>query len=393
MRVKGIGLLVGEFAVFSCETLSYTYEYQEVEDCTLPDVAQMIAALPIQSEQLQEVYAAVSTSTANGYDEEYMLRDLFVNPGAGVGQDEDTKAGSYSRPMKDLIREYLSEKYVTKAGEPDYSQIDTYIDQLASSGAQIYWPYSENWNGKSLPILTYDPGNNSETNTGYEIVINADGSRSVEELIVDEEVAMSRPVWVINNNDDSSFKSLEMRRKEDPDWGRGGTVLVKSGDSEADDDDVHTLILKDFMMTRNLDSWFGGGSEFFIKCGGVNGFKATTEDEMRNYQPTVTDFMIVVRRSQKGKPVPFNAIVVSDWTDQMENYAFLITEDDGGTTTSWKCNATVKVKSKSYGIEIEIPYKDKDDIVWRGSLARKYLEKYNGQTEHFGDVDLVFQVR
>ena len=58
-------------------------------------------------------------------------------------------------------------------------------------------------------------------------------------------------------------------------------------------------------------------------------FTATTEAEMKLYVPAVTDFMIVVKRSQVGKPQPFNAVLVSDWTDQMLNCAFLITEDDG----------------------------------------------------------------
>ena len=70
----------------------------------------------------------------------------------------------------------------------------------------------------------------------------------------------------------------------------------------------------------------------------------------------------------------------------------MITEDDGGTRTSWKCNATVKISSKSYGIELEIPLYTRDDVVWRGSLTRGYIEKYNGTVGHFGDIDLVLEL-
>ena len=64
-------------------------------------------------------------------------------------------------------------------------------------------------------------------------------------------------------------------------------------------------------------------------------------------------------------------------------------EDDGGSQTSWKCSAMVKYNSKSYGFDLQIPLNSRDDIVWRGQLSRRYIEKYNGLVSHFGDVDLV----
>lgn len=73
----------------------------------------------------------------------------------------------------------------------------------------------------------------------------------------------------------------------------------------------------------------------------------------------------------------------------MEDMAFIIIEDDGGTRTSWKCSATVKYNSKSYGFDVEIPIYTKDDIVWRGQLSKNYIERYSGTTGHFGDVDVV----
>ena len=121
-------------------------------------------------------------------------------------------------------------------------------------------------------------------------------------------------------------------------------------------------------------------------------FTATTEAEMKLYVPAVTDFMIVVKRSQVGKPQPFNAVLVSDWTDQMLNCAFLITEDDGGTRTDWNCTALVRVASKSYGVEMKIPFNSRDDIVWRGQLAAKWLQANSNVVGHLGDVDITFEV-
>jgi hypothetical protein len=129
-----------------------------------------------------------------------------------------------------------------------------------------------------------------------------------------------------------------------------------------------------------------------VKVGAFEDFTATTEAELRLFTPSITDFLIVVKRNQMGIPVPFNAMVFSEWTDSVESFAFMITEDDGGTIKEWNCTALVRVESKSYGVELKIPYRSSDDIVWRGTLGRKWFEAYSDIKGHFGDVDLTFEL-
>lgn len=38
------------------------------------------------------------------------------------------------------------------------------------------------------------------------------------------------------------------------------------------------------------------------------------------------------------------------------------------------------------------PFVSRDDIVWRGQLAHKWLETNSNVVGHFGDVDLTFEV-
>jgi hypothetical protein len=220
----------------------------------------------------------------------------------------------------------------------------------------------------------------------------------VEEVIVDEEMAMERPVWVINRNRDAEYQSLEMRRRADPDWGQGGGLIgpARTGSAtpgtRAGERDFQTLVLRSFKANRQFDTWFCGGSEIWVKCGAVEDFWATTEAELRLYSPSITDFLIVVRRKQVGEVLDFNAVLVSEWTGLLDNCAFMMVEDDGGTMTTWKCAAMVKYNSRSYGFEIEIPLRARDDIIWRGALTRTYIERNNGVTGHFGDVELVLEL-
>lgn len=380
--------------LLSCEILDDDIT-KHTSAVALDEVAQVLANIPLGPAQMQEVFAAVSSSSGNGYDEEYMMLDLFAEPGTGVGDDKLLASKSFNTDgvlLRDLIEDYVRSTPQTKSGVgiEDPSQ---WLDRLSASDVQIYWPFSETWDGETLPVITFDPENDAEVNVGYMITEDSDGVRHVKEVLVDEEMAMDTPVWVVNRNTDAGYTTLEMLRKEDPDWGHGGGgIVVGPRVSTKSSCEIRTLILKDFTMNRNYDSWFAGASEFFVKVGAFENFTASTEAELKLFNPLITDFLIVVRRSQKGKPQPFNAILFSEWTDLVDSFAFMILEDDGGTIKEWNCTALVRVASKSYGVELKIPFHSYDDIVWRGSLGRKWFEANSNTVGHFGDVDLTFEL-
>ena len=412
--MKKIELLKGIFPVVlavasACEVVDNDMEkhvdtQNDSSYVALQEVASILSAVPLEGEHLYEVHSAVTSSSGNGYDEEYTVRDMFSVPGKGVGENQTRSTKIYDNPLKSLIENHVrSEAFTKSAGEA--RNAEDFLNALMSSDIQIYWPFSEDWDGSALPVITFDPEDGSEVNIGYRIEVDDDGSRRIREIAVDEDLARRNPVWVVNRNEDAEYTSLEILRREDENWGEGGGAIIlepqsvspsavrsKTDAGAGDEAGGKTLILKEFTMKRNYDSWFAGASEFFVKVGSVEDFTATTEAEMKLYVPAVTDFMIVVKRSQVGKPQPFNAVLVSDWTDQMLNCAFLITEDDGGTRTDWNCTALVRVASKSYGVEMKIPFNSRDDIVWRGQLAAKWLQANSNVVGHFGDVDLTFEV-
>ncbi len=391
----------------SCEILDDDTDKHDSTRAAVPlsEVAQVLANIPLGTDQMSEVFGAVSSSAVNGYDEEYMMYDLFGTPGAGVGDDRLplSKAPELSGvPLRDMIADYVRSQAATKSasGIEDPSE---WLDRLAESDVQIYWPFSESWDGEELPVITFDPEDDSEVNIGYRITEDSEGFRRIEEVLVDEDVAMEMPVWVVNRNTDAGYTTLEMLRREDPDWGEGGgSIIVGSGSGSGSGTKsvskvqsggtVRSLILKDFTMNRNYDSWFAGASEFFVKVGAFEDFTATTEAELKLFTPSITDFLIVVRRNQKGIAVPFNAMVFSEWTDLVDSFAFMIIEDDGGTIKEWNCTALVRVESRSYGVELKIPFRSSDDIVWRGTLGSKWFEAYDDIKGHFGDVDLTFEL-
>ncbi|MGM9791507.1 MAG: hypothetical protein ACI3Y4_03795 [Candidatus Cryptobacteroides sp.] len=364
-------------------------------DLTLGKLAKIFAELPLEDSHLMEVHNAATSSRVNGYDEEYTLKQLFEAPGCGVG-DNPTKALKSGGPaLRDLLGEYFRREAATKAGAAD---AEVLLQALADSDAQIYWPFSEDWDG-SYPIITFDPGYGSEYNYGYMVERRNDGLHVVDSVFVDEEVARAHAVWVINTNDDADYVPADYflpgveRASACPQEVlpcSEGTTLAGFDAAAVPSSIPRQLKFKSITMLRHYDSWFRGASEFWVKCGAVNGFSASTEAELKLYTPSVTDFMVVVPRKYLGKKLEMDSIILTDFTNQLDNLAFLITEDDGGTQSSWKCSATVKVNSKSYGFDVNIPYNEKDDIVWRGQLSASFFQAEDIVSGRFGDVILEF---
>lgn len=354
-----------------------------VSGLSVESVARMLSELPLTIAQTREVYDGVSSSSANGYDEEYPFSVLVSNPGSGVGDEllRTRSQAEYPEPLRALLSS--SGLSLTRSG--------SFLEALSDSGLQIYWPYSENWDGETLPTITFDPAE-AETvpvsrfrdgeNVGYLREQLPEGTWIVKEVVVDEEYASVHPVWVINRNEDAGYLTPQMLKALCPE--RSAPVSTRSYDG------IKTLVLKEFKAHRNYDSWFAGASEFFVKCGSLEGFAAKTEDELKLFSPSVTDMMINVKRKQVGKYIRLNTVLVSEWTPQLDECVFLMVEDDGGKQTSWKASGAVKIKSKSYGFEVELPFRRNDDLVWRGKLSQNYFEKNNGSPNRFGDVSITF---
>lgn len=395
-QIKLTGLLIGAMLLaISCENVDTNPRNKDDDGSIhieLEQVAAILSAIELQSEQLLEVHDAVSSSSTNGYDEEYTMRHLFENPGSGVGEITSKSSRRYSTPLRNLISDQVKTMTATKAVGVD---ADAFLDALSSSDMQIYWPFSDDWDGKTMPVITFDPEDGSQNNIGYRFVSD-DSGRHLEEVVVDEEFAMTEPVWVVNRNSDAGYTSLEMMRREDPQWGEGGgAIIVKPMGKQppkAPQTVSRALVLRDFTMKRNYDTWFAGASEFFIKIGYLDNFTASTEAELQIFNPLVTDCMVVVKRRNLGVPQQMNVMLMTDWSPQMTSSAFMISEDDGGTQTEWTCKAKVFIESKSYGVEINLPIRTKDDVVWRGELSNRWIEENNNRTWAFGDVDLTFEL-
>ena len=354
-----LALLLSFQACDKTESTFLCLEEPSVTQGVTPNsVARMLSELPLTLGQVREVWDGVNASSANGFDEEYTFQDMFSCPGRGVGDERlgTRTVSTYSEPLHQMIASHL-----------------------ASSGLQILWPYSEDWDGHSMPVITFCPEMNLETLVGFMREELPGGQCIVKEIPINEDYAREHPVWVIGWNEDAGAVTPQMLEK----------TLPESVSTRASSD-FKTLKLKEFKAHVQYDSWYSGGSEFFVKCGSLKAFTATAASDLSKFTPEITDLMIKVKRKQVLTPLRYNTVLVPEWSSQLSECVFLIHEDDGGKLTTWKASGEVKIKSKAYGFSVEFPYHRNDDIVWRGKLSSSYFEKNNGVANRYGDVSITF---
>lgn len=138
------------------------------------DLARAITALNLDYEIYQEVYEAVRKSVENGLDESYFLVEAL---------EGKSKVSMVERVLSDKLNHFPNNsavKYIK----------DFWNKQADKERLQIYWPYSENWDGKSAPIIA----------CCYQGYIIAENGQIIDGLDFTEEYAKINPVWIINES-------------------------------------------------------------------------------------------------------------------------------------------------------------------------------------------------
>lgn len=342
------------------------------------EVATLLTTLPLDGEIYQEVHQAVETSLNYGLDEEYRFKEILDN-------SENSKVFNLTKSNKSLgalIRSHISQQ--TKTQQTDaYNKL---IDLMLKSDMQIYWPYSEDWDGTTAPYITFAP-DNFEQEWNYAFRRNQTGG--IDTVLINEEFMENNPVWIINNNE---------RKYEDiPSFSKGqtiskGVLYANRGEASSSIEDlnntkstskehVYTVKLGRFMSSHQYDKVWSGGSEFAIQMGAIDQFKIETPEQLKQVSPKVTYIRLTRSRKdiKKRRWVDVNSILSSDWHPNENNAAFMIHEEDQGGTRHWDANLSVTIKSQTYGFNAKIPYGSGDDLIYKTVYSRNFVFSTNNQ--------------
>lgn len=336
------------------------------------EVASLLTTLPMNDEIYKEVHQAVETSLNYGLDEEYRFKEILDN-------SENSKIVNHTKSSTSLgalIKSHISQQTKTQSVEA-YNKL---MELMLKSDIQIYWPYSEDWDGKTAPYITFAP-DNFDQEWNYAFRRNQTGG--IDTVVVNEEFMENNPVWIINNNE---------RKYEDiPSFSKGQSIskniLYATSSSienqvntkSTNKENVYTVRLGRFMSSHQYDKVWSGGSEFAIQMGAIDQFKIETPEQLKQVSPKVTYIRLTRSRKdiKKRRWIDVNSILSSDWHPNENNAAFMIHEEDQGGTRHWDANLSVTIKSETYGFNAKIPYGSGDDMIYKTVYSRNFIFSTN----------------
>lgn len=374
-------------------------------------VAKMLLAVEIDDDVVREVFQATQISVDLGMDESYRFAEILDPNNTKICNAAQLTRSGTSRILGDRLKNTLA----TRASLNKKEHIVD-LALLEKSDVQIDWPYSENWDQKTTPVVAYVPDGiedaedyNPEYIWAYKQITRPDGTTQLDSLYINEEYAIENPVWIVNTNE-IRYKELpelsmgirvaengicypekELIAQPVPDLVLGKTPIVWNPDPKPSrpilpkptQKKVYTVYLGKFMASRQYDSWISGASEFVIQTGSINDFNLTDPDALMSLSPAITKYCIKIKRKDiKNKHwFEIHSVMASNWSENELSAAFMIHEDDGGGRRDQKFDIGLKIGSKTYGFNFSLFWKKRDDMVGNKVYKRDYIFSSNNYND------------
>jgi hypothetical protein len=345
----------------------------------LSEVATLLANIQIDNRVLDEVASAVNRSVELGLDENYKFSEIMHAENRKIS----TRSAEESSPLKERIMEYVSTQRTQNTKSTNSSNI---LEILSDPTIQIYWPYADDWDGVTTPVITFNPKNDKDWNYAFKRSILEDGTLRIDTIIINEEYAQQHPVWVINNSNTPYNELPDFNRNE---FTANNTFYsselasqytnkkqLQSPTTKAVGDPVYTITLGTFKATQQYDNWLSGGSEFMIQFAAVNYNQVENEAPWRGLSPNIMASRITRTRKEirKGKEIRENIMLISDWGPSSMDGAFMIHEEDaGGRKKFWETKTGVMIKDLPYEVNVKLPFYSNDDLVYRTVYDRDFI--------------------
>ncbi len=271
----------------------------------------------------QRVHHAVTKAISHGLDEvlffkEYSAPSISSNKISTESPSEtSTKFSKFceDQELYDNNRP-KSSNHLTQPGKNPL---------LINDNLQIYWPYSENWDGKTAPAIVYAPENiNDLSATGYIPTGNGDELKTVT---VTESFCETYPVWIINESETPLSKLPNFNKGENiSSDGICYPQSITTSDSPASyssgQNTVNTWQVVSMQVKRQYDTWIAGGSEIVIQV---------AYPIMPGYAAGTSRYTIRFKRKdiKKKRWKTFSDVYLNtNWRPEQISNFLLITESD-----------------------------------------------------------------
>lgn len=374
--------MVGEAEVKQIDESFSETIIQPVEVPRLQSMAKLLAKITDKSQVLYEVNYAVKESMEYGMDEEWRFKDILAPQSGKILRSDNESV--LAKSLRELLKKQSDNTSELRSGTLSLEEF------ILNENVQIYWPYSENWDGVMEPVVSFDPKNGNEWNYAYRRILLPSGEYGLDSVIIDDEYAKKNPVWIINQN--------HLHYDELPDFSEGesvknnvlflrnastlsrnftfvegfpgseGSTSTEGGrlTSQQGAGTMHVLKLGRLMASKQHDDIFNGGSEFAIKLGycpsGIN----------ENNTEKVVSYCRITRSRgdiSKKRWVDLDIILNPDWREDQKECSFKLYEEDQGNTVYWNS----PIRYKDFEVTIPIPYASGDDHIYQIIYPRYFI--------------------
>ena len=338
-------------------------------------------------EEAHKIHNAVSDALSAGLDEIYYLKEYTAN---SVSENKVSK--EQPTEISKMLRTALCE--LDNLNTPDISTRSSSnpINLFNHERLEIYWPYSDKWDGTTTPVVAYAPTDLSSFSTEGYILING----TLQRVTVTEEYCMNHPVWLITENETPynllpNFTNGEMVSPDGILYSTNDISTTSSGlfpslpkdtTIHTANDPVATVKLGYVRSEKNHDSWIAGGSEYVFRFMSLTNTDLKCENDTSKCVPDLARTKVCFTRDQIKKKTQkeIKAVAVSDWKKSLDNIVMTLVEEDGGSNgTPFEATINVTFKGKQYGIEVSIPRFNLDDLIATRTYARTYIFTSNNK--------------
>lgn len=310
-----------------------------------------------QTQAMNDVYEAVMKSMEYGLDETMYIDDV-------------------SNTNKPLYKSIMSKSKVNS--ENNSSNFELNID-----GLEVYWPYANNWDHVSVPVVACYVSDSSyiegDKLKAYKLIKLDDGTFQKDSILVNEAYAIENPVWVVKKasltaEDLTNIiegKATSMGVKYAPRKNvkfNNQSARMKVGAATQATQVVETKI-RSLQCTTQHDTWANGGSEFRVFW-----FFPTSQFGLSVHK---IDLVSLTRDEiNKGTVRSLDFIANYDWFEGQLHNRLKVVEYDPGTDISFeiKLSTTYKPKDEevSYTGEFKTTIKlnNVDDEIMDETIAR-----------------------
>ncbi len=338
------------------------------------NVAQLISMVEIDGEVMNEVKRGVENSCKYGLDEEYRFTDMLNSSESKISRSSNASI--------------LVQKMIEKYDELDLTILNSdFFDLLENSDLQIYWPYSDNWNGQDRPVIA------SGSDDGKSIfVYNTNG---VDTIPFTKEFVKQNTIWVISENstpydDLPNFYKDEFVNKD-------GVVFLsqyaaqKTNHIRSIGIDGPGVYFDKINCLHSYEGGLAGGPELnFVWCHAAMSLSNV---------PTgyVNTFRYNMKSSEVGKEIQLDYQIRHFWPENELENVLVVFESDGGKSKTGTRNMKFKDYSgKESIVAAQFNYQKRDDFIFDKVFTRKQIYEDNyvtsGDLRQYKNSDNLFWI-